>query len=69
MINSAAIVALTALALWIPGSVSWGLVLAGRQLLVLARAPAPAWLRAAPAYGIGTLAAYWCLERAASLLP
>jgi len=45
------------------------LALAGWRLLVLARAPAPAWLRAAPAYGIGTLAAYWCLERAAGLFP
>ena len=24
---------------------------------------APAWLRLAPAYGIGSLAAYWCFER------
>ncbi|MGI9589801.1 MAG: HupE/UreJ family protein [Myxococcota bacterium] len=45
-----------------------GLVLAGWRVLLLLRAPAAPWLRAAPAYGIGTLAAYWCLERAASLV-
>ena len=45
------------------------LVLAGWRLLVRARAPVPTWLRAAPAYGIGILAAYWCLDRAAGMLP
>lgn len=28
-----------------------------------------AWLQAVPAYGIGSLAAFWCLERAAALFP
>jgi hydrogenase/urease accessory protein HupE len=28
----------------------------------------PGWLRRAPAYAIGSLAAYWCLERASELL-
>ena len=31
-------------------------------------ARAPVWLRAAPAYAIGSLAAWWCFERAAALL-
>jgi hypothetical protein len=44
-----------------------GLVLAAWRLLVLVRVPTPLWSRAVPAYGIGILAAYWCLERTASL--
>ena len=28
----------------------------------------PAWLRAAPAYTIGSLAAFWCIERAAAFI-
>jgi hypothetical protein len=44
-------------------------VLAAWRLLVLVRVPMPLWSRAAPAYGIGILAAYWCLERTAGLFP
>jgi hydrogenase/urease accessory protein HupE len=32
------------------------------------RSAAPAWLARAPAYGIGSLAAYWCIARTAGLL-
>ena len=42
-------------------------VVAGRRLLASPLASAPGWLRLAPAYGIGSLAAFWCLERTASL--
>jgi hypothetical protein len=28
---------------------------------------APAWLARVPAYGIGSLAAYWCIERSAGI--
>ncbi len=45
-----------------------GLVLAARRALDPALTRAPAWLARAPAYGIGTLATYWCLDRAAGLL-
>ncbi|MGI9589954.1 MAG: HupE/UreJ family protein [Myxococcota bacterium] len=42
-------------------------------LLVLAltrswRRAAPVWLAKVPAYGIGSLAAYWCIQRTAGLL-
>jgi hydrogenase/urease accessory protein HupE len=30
--------------------------------------PLPAWTRRAPAYGMGTMAAYWCFQRAAAWL-
>ena len=39
------------------------LAAAGRRM----RVPVPAWLVRAPAYGIGTLAAYWSIERAAAI--
>jgi len=38
-------------------------VLAGRAALVHARMPLPQWVRVLPAYGIGTLAMFWVLER------
>jgi len=42
----------------------WGLlVAAGRHAQT-----APAWLRALPVYGIGSLAAMWCIERALAWL-
>ena len=44
------------------------LVLAAWRLLLWAKAPMPRWSRLVPAYGIGTLAAFWCLERTAGLL-
>jgi hypothetical protein len=37
--------------------------------MVRAQVPLPTWSRALPAYGIGCLAAYWCIERAAGLIP
>ena len=41
--------------------VVWGLIaLLGRRAET-----APAWLRALPVYAIGSLAAMWCIERAA----
>jgi len=43
-------------------------VLAATWLLRGPIAQAPGWLRRAPAYAIGSLAAYWCLERASELL-
>jgi len=46
-----------------------GAVLAAWTFVVRVRVPMPSWSRAVPAYGIGCLAAYWCLERAASLIP
>jgi hypothetical protein len=46
-----------------------GLVLVAWQLLVRVRVPVPTWSRALPAYGIGCLAAYWCIERATGLIP
>jgi len=44
-------------------------VLVAGRLLRRATAGAPGWLHAAPAYTIGSLAVYWCLERASSLVP
>jgi hypothetical protein len=46
-----------------------GLVLVAWRLAVRVRVPRPTWSRALPAYGIGCLAAYWCIERAAGLIP
>ena len=46
-----------------------GLVLAAWWLVVRVRVPMPPWSSALPAYGIGCLAAYWCIERAAGLIP
>jgi hypothetical protein len=46
-------------------------VMAGWHLLSLSRAPIPSlapWAREVPVYAMGTLAAFWCLERAAALL-
>jgi hydrogenase/urease accessory protein HupE len=42
-------------------------VLLARPLLRPLAARGPAWLARVPAYGIGSLAAYWCFERAAGL--
>jgi hydrogenase/urease accessory protein HupE len=42
-------------------------LLAGRLLRPLV-AGSPGWMRAAPAYAIGSLAVFWCFERAQSLL-
>jgi len=42
-------------------------VLAALRLLASWLAAAPRWARAVPVYGLGTLAAYWCLQRAAGL--
>jgi hypothetical protein len=39
------------------------LVLAGIALGRRARIPAPGWIRLVPGYGIGSLAAYWTIER------
>jgi hydrogenase/urease accessory protein HupE len=38
-------------------------VLAGRAVLLRMRMQLPAWVRALPAYAIGTLAMFWVLER------
>lgn len=38
------------------------------RLLQLGPSPYPRWVQALPAYGIGILAAYWCIERTAGLL-
>ena len=46
-----------------------GLVLVAWTLVVRVRLPLPPWSSALPAYGIGCLAAYWCIERAADLIP
>ena len=46
-----------------------GLVLAAWRLVVRVQVPLPPWSSALPAYGIGCLAAYWCIERAAGLIP
>jgi hypothetical protein len=43
-------------------------VLAAWRLLTSWRVAAPRWARTVPVYGLGTLAAYWCLQRAAVLL-
>ncbi|MCP3920941.1 MAG: HupE/UreJ family protein [bacterium] len=45
-----------------------GLVLAAWRLVVRVQVPLPRWSSALPAYGIGCLAAYWCIERAAGLI-
>jgi len=44
-----------------------GVLAALRWLRPLVR-QGPAWLSRVPAYGIGSLAAYWCFERAAAWL-
>jgi len=44
------------------------LVLLVRAALRGHGARGPLWLRGLPAYGIGSLAAFWCIERAAALL-
>ncbi len=41
--------------------------LASRRALDPVLVRSPAWLARAPAYGIGTLAVYWCLDRAVAL--
>jgi hypothetical protein len=46
-----------------------GLVLAVWRLVARVQVPLPSWSSALPAYGIGCLAAYWCIERAAGLTP
>ena len=46
-----------------------GLVLAAWRLVARVQVPMPPWSSALPAYGIGCLAAYWCIERAAGLIP
>jgi len=46
-----------------------GLVLVAWRLVVHVQVPLPTWSHALPAYGIGCLAAYWCIERAAGLIP
>jgi hypothetical protein len=46
-----------------------GLVLAAWRLVARVQVPLPSWSSALPAYGIGCLAAYWCIERAAGLIP
>jgi hypothetical protein len=46
-----------------------GLVLVAWRLVIGVQVPLPTWSRALPAYGIGCLAAYWCIERAAGLIP
>ena len=46
-----------------------GLVLAVWRLVASVKLPLPSWSHAVPAYGIGCLAAYWCIERAAGLIP
>jgi hypothetical protein len=43
------------------------LALSAWHLYRLSRAPRPDWMRVAPVYGLGTLAAYWCFERSAAL--
>jgi hydrogenase/urease accessory protein HupE len=43
-------------------------VLLARAALRPRAARGPAWLQAAPAYAIGSLAAFWCIERAAALV-
>lgn len=45
------------------------LVLLARRALRGVRAPLPAWTRGVPVYVLGSLAAFWCFERAAALLP
>jgi len=47
-------------------AVVWPVVRAVRQPRA---ARGSAWLQAAPAYGIGSLAAFWCIERAVALFP
>jgi hypothetical protein len=46
-----------------------GLVLVAWRLVARVQVPLPRWSSALPAYGIGCLAAYWCIERAAGLIP
>jgi hypothetical protein len=46
-----------------------GLVLVAWRLVTRVQVPLPPWSSALPAYGIGCLAAYWCIERAAGLIP
>jgi len=43
-------------------------VMLARAALRPRAARGPAWLQAAPAYAIGSLSAFWCIERAAALL-
>jgi hydrogenase/urease accessory protein HupE len=43
-------------------------VIGVRALLHAQLAQAPDWVARVPAYGIGSLATFWCLERASSLL-
>jgi hydrogenase/urease accessory protein HupE len=43
-------------------------VLLAREALRAVATGGPAWLRAAPAYAIGSLAAFWCIERVAAML-
>jgi hydrogenase/urease accessory protein HupE len=43
-------------------------VLLARAALRTRAARGPAWLQAAPAYAIGSLAAFWCIERATALV-
>jgi len=45
-----------------------GLVLSAWRLVVRVQVPLPSWSSALPAYGVGCLAAYWCIERAAALM-
>ena len=45
-----------------------GLVLAAWRLVIRAHVPLPSWSSALPAYGVGCLAAYWCIARAAVLI-
>ncbi len=44
------------------------LVLVAWRLVVRVQVPLPTWSHPLPAYGIGCLAAYWCIERAAVLI-
>lgn len=45
-----------------------GLVLAGLAAVAVWQRLERGWLRAVPAYSLGALAAYWCLERATALM-
>ncbi len=45
-----------------------GLVLAAWGLVVRVQVPLPSWSSVLPAYAVGCLAAYWCIERAAGLI-
>ena len=44
------------------------IVVSSWQLVRQIQPQTPQWVRAVPAYVIGILAAYWCLERAAVLI-